>query len=249
MANEDYSTLPVRKLLIAIARSCIGAHYLRGGNGEVPLPSVGKSEAALHMLPHKDETVMLKSGPVEWGTYFTAKNSHRVCSGKHEHPDVVKMPKGDPKNPAHLSNPDIYRWQRVVKFNNINPLRGESCEGKLHFDCVGFIRWCVRQVNPNFRQAYKNDPSIAGIRKLLTDVNPKGVNKDDLCAGDILIRNENGHIGFAAGDGQRVVQAEWEQSGVVETDLGKWEYHGRLSKEYWVNLPALGEYEEIYTSR
>ena len=242
MANEDYSTLPMRKLLIAIARSCIGAHYLKGGNGEVPDISSGGNP--LTMVPPQKETIDLNGQPFDWGTYFTAANRYERCSGRYGHPDVEKrMANGDENNPGHLANPDSFKWKRVIKWNKYNPLWGESCGGKMHFDCSGFVKWCFKQVIPGFREAIKNDPSIGGIKGKLIPIGVGGANKEDLCVADILIRKKEGHIGFAVGEGQRVIQAEWQPTGVVETDLGQWEFHGRIPREYWINLPAFEEYD------
>lgn len=231
--KEDYLTYAQRKILISIARSQIGAHYLKGGLGRIP------GSEGLELLPNKDETVMLNGNPLEWGNYFAAKNSLKTCSGKHGKDAIEKRPKGDGHKPAHLADPEKYKWQRVVKFKHTNPVWGESCVGKAHFDCIDFVRWCLRKINPCFmwKMELKGTKSIAGLKGLIDPVGNGTLNKDDLCAGDILIRNKNGHIGFATGDGQRVVQAEWEASGVVETSLGEWEFHGRIPRGYWLFLP------------
>ena len=233
MANEDYLTYAQRKLLILVARSQIGAHYLRGGHGRIP------GDEGLQLLPNKDETVILNKKPLEWGTYFTAKNSLRICSGKHGDDYVKSRENGDGHNPAHLANPEGYRWQRVVYFDNMNPLWGESCVGKRHFDCIDLIKWCLWKVNPCFMQRMdeKKYKSIKSLKKLLEPVGNGTLDTNDLCAGDILIRKNNGHIAFAVGDGQRVIHAEWEKSGVVETSLQTWDFHGRIPQGYWLFSP------------
>lgn len=233
MSNEDYSTYAQRKLLISIARSQVGAHYLKGGHGRIP------GDPGLKLLPNEDKTVMLNGQPLQWGNYFTAENSLKTCSGKHGNDDVTKRNKGDGHDPAHLADPEKYKWQRVVKFDNINPLWGESCVGKAHFDCIDFVSWCLRWVNPCFmwRMDELGTRSIAGLRDLLDPVGDGTLDSNDLCAGDILIRRKNHHIGFAVGDGKRVIQAEWEDSGVRETNLGNWEFHGRIPRGYWLFSP------------
>lgn len=244
---EDISTLATRKLLIAIARSFIGSHYLHGTAGEVP-----DTGDKLMMMPNTVEpfTMAALPGVTEWATIYTARNGmdegkKKRCTGRSGHKEVEKMTKGDHTNAAHLANPDGYRWQRLVKLNNQNPLYGESCIGKAHFDCIGFIKFCLSQVIPEFTTHLRSNKAfwgISGMRSQLEPVNKSGVNASDLCAGDILIRNDNGHIGFATGDGQRVVQAEWEPTGVVDTKLGPWEYHGRIKQEWWLRFAPSEDY-------
>ncbi len=240
---EDLSTLGTRKIFIAIARSFIGSHYLHGTSGQVP-----DAGGELVMLPKLTESFKLASLPdiTEWSTVFTARNGDKEgkkkrCTGRSGHPDVKSMPKGDHNNPEHLAIPEAYRWQRLVQIDNPNPLYGESCIGKAHFDCSGFVRFCLRQVLPNFYAFLRAEKSttIAGMKRKLKAVNDSGVNISDLCAGDILIRKNNGHIGIATGGGSRVVQAEWEPSGVLETNLGEWQYHGRIEQNWWLDYAAL----------
>jgi hypothetical protein len=243
---EDISTLAIRKILMAIARSYIGSHYLHGTNGELP-DNGGK----LIMLPKLTEPVTVTGRPdiTEWSTIFTAQNGKedgkkKRCPGRYGHNDVESMPKGDHNNPAHVENPDGYRWQRLVRFNNLNPLYGESCIGKAHFDCIGFIRYCLRQVIPKF-YAFLIDSksnSIAGLKGKLEPVSETGVRTDDLCVGDILIKitKDAHHIAFATGGGPRIIHAEWEPSGVVESDVGtKWTFHGRIARERWLDYAVL----------
>jgi len=233
---EDISTLGTRKLLIAIARSCIGAHYLKGGIGHVP-----DVNGDLVMLGNTTETVTIPTGQTEWGVYYTAKNGYNRCSGKHGHKNIKKMTEGDINNSVHRADPDSFKWQRVVTWKNVNAIHGESCEGKLHFDCSGFVKWCLKQVIPDFLQETYNTKGyrIKDIRQMLETVGESGANEADLCAGDILIRKKNKHIGFATGEGNRVIQAEYEATGVVDTSLGSWEFHGRIPQSWWLKLSPL----------
>ncbi|HKT07056.1 MAG TPA: hypothetical protein VJR24_04090 [Gemmatimonadaceae bacterium] len=73
---------------------------------------------------------------------------------------------------------------------------GESCNGKQHFDCGGFIRWVVKQVC---------GMSIAGVSTNPTQQNALGqpmgrfLTKDDtVMKADILVYP--GHIAFATGE-------------------------------------------------
>lgn len=235
---EDLTTLATRKLVIAKARSCIGAHYLKGTYGHIPDVS-----SSLTMLPNEivDET---QSGL--FTAKLTTKTKERFCSGKHGHRDTKKLSEGDINNSSHLASPDSYKWRRLIKYTQMNDIFGESCKNKMHFDCIGFVKWALKQIIPNYIQKVnskeENEPliyGIKGLKKHLEIISNTDVKTDDICAADILIRKKNGHIGFAVGDGQRVIQAEWEATGVVETDLGNWEFHGRIAKEYWNHVEPL----------
>jgi hypothetical protein len=234
MAYEDSSTIGPRKLVVGIGRACLGAHYLRGATGQIP------PDGDLTMAAHKTEKVVLEAlpEPLEWGTYFTAKNHHRICSGRNGLEEIDRLPKGDINNPLHTANPDSYKWQRVVKWKNLNPLWGESCVGKRHFDCNSFVRFCIRAVIPQFLMDVKG-LTISAIKSKLETIGATGLEQNDMCAADILIRKNCGHIAIAAGDGCRIVQAEWEPTGVHETGPQKWEFHGRIPQKYWLNAPEL----------
>jgi hypothetical protein len=232
-------------ILIAIARSYVGSHYLHGASGQIP-----NNGSELRMLPKLTEPLNLSVVPdiKEWSTVFTAQKGpdngrKKRCSGRHDHKDVNRLPKGDHNNPTHLGNPDGYRWQRLVQFDNPNPLYGESCLERPHFDCIGFIKYCLRQVIPSFYEFIKDEKatSIGGLKGKLDTVGDMGVRTDDLCVGDILIRLKDGHhIAFAIGGGSGIVHAEWEPSGVVESKVGdRWTFHGRIPRKWWLDYADL----------
>jgi hypothetical protein len=222
---EDPETLVKRRDLIRIATQQEGAHFLLGTTGEIP------GHGGLVMLPDNVDA------PYDQQHFFTAKNRINKCSGRHE--SVEKRPKGDPRNPLHLAHLDRYRWHRIVPWIYANDLWGESCKGKRHFDCSGFANWCLKQVSTTFVNVSRtlgHRLKIRHIRELCEPVFAHGVKYDDLCVGDILTRGDDGHIGFALGEGKnKVVMAEWEASGVVIHTVGTWQFHGRLPKSYWLD--------------
>lgn len=221
MAPEDQETMLVRSQVVSRASSAVGSHYLRGTTGYKPK----KNGNTLELLPNEAPAHM-----------FTCENKYRRCSGRHGHPAVTSLPEGKPDNAAHLSNPSAYRWVRIVKFSNENQLLGESCVDKRHFDCLGFIRWCLRDVNTT--PSVGKYPSIKGYKKMCSPISEKGAHLGMLHAGDLVFRNSFEHIGIAAGSATGVVfEAKVEASGVVASLATDWEWHGRLPREFWLGLP------------
>jgi hypothetical protein len=220
---EDLQTLPKRRQLIKIAteQAQLGSHYLWGAMGEIP------GEGSLKMVANTDNDVVSEQN------YFTAQNEHKKCSGRHGIVNRKSRPVGDPNNPLHLANPDRYCWFRMVQFKYLNEIYGESCVGKRHFDCSGFANRCLMKVSKSFGNKRLK---ISEIRNLCETICASGVKNDDLCAADILVRDHDGHIGFAVGElTNKVVQAEYEYTGVVlNNTVGHWEFHGRLPKSYWL---------------
>ena len=219
---EDKATLTTRLRVVQRARAQVGAHYLLGSSGQKP------GEGSLRILPnilHPPEKLQL----------FTAQNHKNKCSGKHLSKKALarldKKKLGDPAKREHLAHPEKYFWPRVVKWQYENQVYGESCVNRRHFDCIGLIYWCLRDVNPKI---FHTQPSILQVRKLCVIVNSQGVDYADLCVGDILIRRNNGHIGLAVGESSGlVVEAQREDTGVVLSRVGLWDFHGRLPGSFW----------------
>jgi hypothetical protein len=217
---EDPETMPKRQQLIQIAKKQAGSHYLKGAMGQIP------GAGGLELLANNVDA------PTNEQHFFTAKNSHNKCSGRHGKFNDKNRPIGDPRNPLHLAHPEGYCWYRVVTWKDENKIYGESCKDKVHFDCSGFVNWCLMKVSRTFGTKRL---LISEIRSLCEAVCTTGVKHDDLCVGDILIRRNDHHHGFALGEAtNQVVQAEWESTGVVIGSVGHWQFHGRLPKSYWV---------------
>lgn len=218
MLSEDQETMIVRSQVVSRAASVVGAHYLRGTTGYVPK----KNGTTLPLLENKAPDHM-----------FTCENKYRRCSGRHGHPDVTSLPKGDPGNPAHLAKPSAYRWIRRVTFTHVNELYGESCVDTKHFDCICFVRWCLKGINATVSKF----PSIKSYKKMCVPISENGAHPAYLHAGDLVFRNDFAHIGIAVGQGSgQVIEAKVEESGVVVTAGTSWEWHGRLPREFWLGL-------------
>jgi len=117
--------------------------------------------------------------------------------------------------------PQMYLWPRTYRRGAggaAGPLfqeEGESCLGKRHFDCIGFVGFCFWRITGQRRQR-----SIAAWRTmgegLITIQGPdtEEMSPRDLRAGDIVITPDS-HISLATGAGS-VIEAESEERGVKE---------------------------------
>lgn len=170
----------------AFKSTTFGAAWLHDATGS-PFVCAGRcfaaSSPAAAVIAHPETDPKLKD--------FVAKY-HKTHPSQYTYPEpltprvIVGSGDGEPMDyttgtPRHLAGTLVW---------------GESCNGKLHFDCGGFIRWVVKQVC---------GMSIAGISTNPTQQNPLGqpmgrvLTKDDtVMKADILVYP--GHIAFATGD-------------------------------------------------
>ena len=92
---------------------------------------------------------------------------------------------------------------------------GEACENIRHFDCVGFINYCM-----SVSQQQPVQKSIAAWDNRTTLVLDGSAEP-----GDLLVSPGLEHIGIDAGNG-RMLHAEASLSGVVETPQPRgWRRH------------------------
>jgi hypothetical protein len=129
------------------------------------------------------------------------------------------------------ANPLNYRWPRPNSSLSNNStthstLWGESCIGSRHFDCIGFINWCLSETLgksiqygiPNF--VAKNVGAQIPLAKA------------EAC--DIVTIGSQ-HIGWVS-DNKTVIEAKDVVSGVVEGPIGDspWTACFRLPRSIWV---------------
>jgi cell wall-associated NlpC family hydrolase len=137
----------------ATALSCVGDHYLRGTQGELP----GEGEVTMHP-----------------GHPHTARNGSRwTCSGKHLDPAVAGLPRGERGNPRHGASPGDFAWQRRWRGDTVS---GEACEGERHFDCSGLVFHV-------FDRAGLGVPRLTarGYRSRSTSIQSTDLGPGDLC--------------------------------------------------------------------
>jgi cell wall-associated NlpC family hydrolase len=140
--------------------------------------------------------------------------------------------------PMDRGNDGIGLWPRKIRVDKEGPamiVLGESCEGVRHFDCIGFVNYCLsvvlcRRVQHSIGQ-WRRQTNAEEITQ------PGNIHPGDIQPGDILIGGNDTHIGFATGDGY-VIHAKRAAEGVVQESLSRsnsWRYHGRLSASFILN--------------
>lgn len=130
----------------------------------------------------------------------------------------------------NAGDPFSYRWPRPNSSLSNNSttnstLWGESCVGSRHFDCIGFINWCLSET--------LGKPIQYGIPNFLAKSvgTPIPVAKAEMC--DIVTIGAQ-HIGWVA-ENKTVIEAKDVVSGVVEGPIGDspWTACFRLPSSMW----------------
>jgi cell wall-associated NlpC family hydrolase len=234
----------LRRAIIAEARRHIGAHYLWGAGGATPgrLDGMPARRGSVNM-----ERDLFDNSNPRIKAASCSVDGKFICGGRYEKVGGRELRQNEQRRlqeylsglrgsdrsqwePMDRGNNGIGLWPRKIRVDKGGPemiVLGESCEGVRHFDCVGFINYCLSVV---LRRSFQN--SIRGWRGLTEGITQPG----DIQPGDILIRGNNTHIGFATGDGQ-VIHAKRAAEGVVQEPLliNSWIYHGRLSASFILN--------------
>lgn len=129
------------------------------------------------------------------------------------------------------NDPYSYRWPRPNSSLSNSSLHrstiwGESCVGTRHFDCIGFVNWCLSTVlNKQIQYGIGNF-----IAKSIGTVIPVKQAR----MGDIVTIGAD-HIGWVA-ENNTVIEAKDVISGVVESELstGRWTQCFRLPNSIWI---------------
>lgn len=127
-----------------------------------------------------------------------------------------------------------YRWPRPNDImTNSNQHRstvwGESCIGKRHFDCIGFINWCFSTaLNKQVWYGIENFTDSAKTKYIGREVSLKEARMCDI----VTIGAQ--HIGIVSEKGT-VIEAKDKLFGVVELDLNKggWTQCFRVHDTMW----------------
>jgi cell wall-associated NlpC family hydrolase len=115
---------------------------------------------------------------------------------------------------------------------------GESCLWKRHFDCVGFIGFCIWRITGARHQRSILQWIKAPLREMETIQAFDGPPLDpfDIRPGDLIITPPHNHIAFATGLG-RVMEAQSEEHGVCHNVIsltGK--IVRRFTDRFWAGL-------------
>ncbi|GAB3894244.1 hypothetical protein [Spirosoma agri] len=221
--------LAQRQGIVDEARSHVGkAHYLWGSAGNTP----GLSDGAQYK-PATAKMLTDSFAPNEpyVQTAFTDINGRNTCAGScNNFPQLTVQEVNDflRAGTAVLQNkvtPRTYslkgKIKPIGKANN-GIVWGEPCAGRKHFDCIGFVNYCIAKFWAP-KTAFGLD-----IKVLMTNPNMAGfvevTDPTDVLNGDVIgqYNTENGwhHIGlvYMSGKTAKVVQAADSPIGVTDSD-------------------------------
>jgi cell wall-associated NlpC family hydrolase len=233
--------------VIEVALSLQGSHYLWGAAGATPGGSEGinRRPGSVTLAPPR----LRADNPAVFAAQCSVDGLH-VCGGRWDagHGGIEGGRSANPADQdlvaylASLEGTAPEDWQpyyeyfspRVQEGKTVprQLVWGEDCRGKQHFDCVGFVNYCVELALDRSRDVQYSIEQWAGGVSGTTAVPLT----DPPYPADILITNGFKHIGFLVGDGEvgdgaRVVQAEQTSTGVLTRDYAPngWAYRRRLT--------------------
>lgn len=232
-----------RQLLVEEAAKHLGSHYLWGTAGARPNEPDGPARA---FKTPKLEPCCLDYKDPSVGVAYMTNPLFKVCRGRWK-----KLPGGrtasymdfdlrqylDAQRGCAVPQPflsrftpraavDLARDGRAVRPNYPGLLWGEDCRGVRHFDCIGYICYCIGQVLKV--PEYLLDLSQMRAKANLISGQPASFRPEP---GDILFRGTV-HIAIM-GDGNKILQAEGEDTGVHDQEFyapGLWD---RFLRDNW----------------
>jgi hypothetical protein len=256
MADTETTTLAMRNQVIALARSLRGSHYTQGAAGDIPDRGGGAEyrRSTMRMLPNEPFGHLViapgpsparpashRSGPPPVMFAAQCDQMHqKICRGRPEADDVQAKPIATLDNQSAETTPDNYRWPRPTDFFSGRKIFGESCANKRHFDCIGFVNYCLGAVT---RRSVHFDIVVwdrRALRRLLLPheqssratiiTDPRGIEGH---AADLVLQGAH-HIGLLTGDNY-VIQAQGELRGVMQEHYSPraWTTLVRLPRGWW----------------
>jgi cell wall-associated NlpC family hydrolase len=166
-----------------------GAHYYWGCQSSGVF-----NQHAVHMMPNR------------WGQtdqekrVYAAEYGHGgPCAGRCAHPAVAGLPAWNgPRLPGPSEAP--HKWPRYFRdLDEVNPgpqglVHGESCAGKEHYDCAGYVRHC-------FATALGHAPGDMRERTTVVWTRARGgpLSRADIYPGDLVYGADGHHVGMVSG--------------------------------------------------
>ena len=230
--------------VIEIAKGLQGSHYINGGYGATPGQMNGCpcrpggislicDQAHLNIplnLNNRPSNLAVQAAAMTIATKFGVRYS--VCAGSYTRTGGRIGSEGEPALTAFLDERKgvpVASWPSTT--GQLTPRRafgpgakggdlggvliwGESCEGKQHFDCVGFVSYCYWKATGKVIQL-EISAWASGIVGKVFDL---AVTKPTPMDGDIIIINPH-HIGYVCADGT-VVQSQDTHIGVTVSSPG-----------------------------
>jgi cell wall-associated NlpC family hydrolase len=214
-----------RRAVVAEAQRHVGAHYVWGAAGATPGGQDGMPARAGAVLRVPDR--LDARNPCLRAASCSVDGLH-VCAGRFQTVGGRVLQPGDAAltryldslrgKPAEQWQPMNGLWPRMMEGKKVTRqiVLGESCIGVRHFDCVGFINYCLSVV---LRRSVQN--SIEGWIN-----NSPEVRDGSDQPGDILTVGTH-HIGFAMGDGRVIHASETARGVVIDSLAGRTWRRGR----------------------
>jgi hypothetical protein len=231
----DIETLKHRVVRIARQQAHERAHYLKSGFGHKFNREGTRLDAMEGRLRAASFVVRGSAVPnvPDYVTYAARSQSeslgHRICAGRCGfYRDVAARAAagliGDPDSERHLRHPRHLLWLRPKNRAEAQErVYGECCIGYRHFDCAGFVDWCIWTVlSPVFpRGITYNVGGWRGERSHRFNWRSQGIE-----AGDILFADSaddvdtvpEDHIGIAVSSTE-VAHAAGHEWGVQITPI------------------------------
>lgn len=234
-ADENFEYY--RNRVMTIARQNLGAHYLEGAAGAAPGEQNG--------MPARPGWVNIFTGAMidRRDVQHSAaryQNIAMVCAGKPVSYGQRAQYADDSARVNLTLETATHSFRTVYKGINrqthavrrLGVILGERCEGKRHFDCVGFVSYCLSIA---FGERYQLEISNAGEVYSGYANNFRVIPPSEPhLPGDILIfggeeiqhrsrtvlRGAH-HIGFSLGNGTQMIHAADTEYGVVISGIGR----------------------------
>ncbi|MCK6681670.1 MAG: hypothetical protein L6R30_04530 [Thermoanaerobaculia bacterium] len=231
MGNGEFGNLGARALIIHIARSFVGSHYVNGSDGQTPGSANGTSGTRFLELREKtsfDELaihaaatskLICQGRPSAVGGYkFVKSDKEETQDGKRykkliEYQKTVAAMANSPNSWPSFDNTGLY--PRRFKAGDTIYL-GEDCRGIMHFDCVSFVTYClIAALGKGWTQSisrFQKGGNGGNQFTVFTKPFPEKFMNADIF---VRVSSDGDHIAFVSED-RRMIHAEWGPSGVVE---------------------------------
>lgn len=205
---------------VEVALSQLGAHYLWGAAGATPgyldgMP--GRPGSVMRLPDVLDPDPVLRSAACDVDGYHVCAGRFARAGGRVVRPgekDLDDYLLGLNRTQPNRWEPWNGLWPRKMKGKTVTEqiVLGEDCTTKKHFDCIGFVNWCLSWVlggrGVQLAITHFKIPATPGAYHLC-----EPVAAGQARAGDVVARGVD-HIGFLTGDG-RVVHASQSSDGVI----------------------------------
>ena len=253
--------------VIEIAKSLVGSHYINGGYGATPgrmdgCPCRPGGISLIHDAKHLNTALDLNNRTfnlaVDAATMTIATDAgvrYSVCAGSYTRTAGRRTSTNDPTLIKFIDDrKDVAPEQWPSTRGQLTPRRafgpgakggdiggdlvwGQSCDGKQHFDCVGFISYCYWRATGSVVQleisAWASGIAGGKVFNLSTRNKP-----DSLMDGDIIIMNPH-HIGWVCADGT-IVQSQDTHIGVTQSNPGEFDLNSPGEWTHLLRLDSLG---------